>query len=60
MKKQTFYVADGVSAISAGAFSSNRTIELTESEAMHDLAVGRLLRERPKKAKGKGGEDSEE
>lgn len=50
MQTKTFYVADGVSALSAGAFTAKRTIRLTESEAAYDLALGRLLRKKPQAA----------
>jgi len=47
MQTKTFYVADGVSALSAGAFTARRTIRLTEAEAAYDLAVGRLTAKKP-------------
>jgi len=59
MQTKTFYVADGVSALSAGAFTSKRTIRLTEGEAAYDLALGRLLRQKPK-AEGKTENESSE
>lgn len=48
MQTKTFYVADGVSALSAGVFSAKRTIRLTDAEAAYDLALGRLLRQKPR------------
>lgn len=49
MQKVTFYAAPGVAQISAGELSARGTIKLSESEALYDLAAGRLLRSKPKK-----------
>lgn len=59
MQTKTFYVADGVSALSAGAFSEKRTIRLTEAEATYDMALGRLTPKKPKTSVSKNPEDAE-
>jgi hypothetical protein len=52
MSKKTYYVADGVSAISAARIPASRKLRLTEGEAMHDVSLGRLLTTKPKAAAG--------
>lgn len=55
MKKKTFFVPKGVHAVNGQRVPRSRKVRLTESQAMHDLSLGRLSRTDPKAAKAEAG-----
>jgi hypothetical protein len=59
MLKKTYYVADGVSAISAASIPKSRKVRLTAGEAQYDLALGRLCATPPKPASKAGADENE-
>ncbi|WP_029065622.1 hypothetical protein [Labrenzia sp. DG1229] len=60
MSKKTYYVAAGVEIVNRAPVPKNRRVRLTESEAIYDLALGRISARKPavtKKGAADKGED---
>ncbi|WEJ33865.1 hypothetical protein [Devosia sp. SD17-2] len=53
MEKQTYEVAQDVSWVNGQPVPKNRRVELTQSEALYDLGLGRITLAKPATAKVK-------